>query len=301
MIARKVFISFSSKDTQYAEAFYLALSQIIAVENLFFAPTKIAVGEAYYERIMGFLAQADVLVVLASANSVGCQLANLAPSKHVAREIKEADDLNIPVFPIDIDGVLRRNTYDPSIRYFLGSAQYIDGSAARDFGHFDGVIEAIVGKLTNQESSAIDKWVARLQGHLANGQYADAHAMVEYVQMNSYPPYAQALIIAAKLSSIPRLRRALLQDVSTLENELLQILRMPASTDDDRALVLYMLGVLCVEFYQPNVIQCPAGSFEQLRSHAAALPRMSLASKKLVRGVSDDFRSFESRWFFGGA
>lgn len=300
MNAPKLFISFSSKDVHYAEAFYEALTQTVARENIFFAPTNVLTSEVYYKRIMEFLEETTALIVLASANSVGCTLANTPASKHVEREIKEADDKKIPFFPVDIDGVLKRDTYDAGIRYFLGSAQYCDGQAAREFGNFSPLVASLLDKILGNKESQENSWTSRLSAFLSQQNYCEANAMVAHVCTDSYPPRARILAVAARLSNNDRLNRLSLEKVARQVNELQAALASHDCDSEDRTLAYYILGVLCREFYQPNVIKCPLGSYSEIREQAKVGARMSLASKKLVRGVSRDFRAFESSWFFSG-
>lgn len=298
MALTKLFISFSSKDADYARAFYLALCDVMAPANVFFAPVSIQAGERYFERIMQALNDSDALVVLSSAHSVGCQLANQPPSKHVMREIKAADDLDMPMFPIDIDGVLGRDSYDPGLRYFLGPAQYINGRSAREFGQFGPVLEPLLAKLTGQQRDEKAVWLDTLQRHLANGHYCDAVAMVKSVCLDSYPARARILAVAAKLAECERLLLLTANVAESFSQQLSAVLTAPDCGDAERALAYYLLGVLAYEYFRPNVIKSPAGSFDDLRRQAMALPRMPLAEKKLVRAASDDFRRFESEWFF---
>lgn len=249
---------------------------------------------------MHFLNEADALIILSSVNSIGCSQLGVKASKHVAREIKEADDLNIPMYPVDIDGVMSRNSYDVAVRYFIGKAQYINGELDKTEAGFNHVLAPLLAKLSdNKEADPVNEWQSKLLSHLENARYPEASKMAIHVDLETYPVFCGVLILSAKLSAYPQLIRLPLVEVSAVEQQLRALLERSECSEVEQGLIYYMLGVLCKEYYQPNVIQCPAGSSEMLKKRAAQLPRMPLKYKKLVRGVSRDFRKFESFWFHG--
>ncbi|MGX5914795.1 toll/interleukin-1 receptor domain-containing protein [Aliidiomarina sp. Khilg15.8] len=299
MAFSKLFVSFSSQDIDYAEAFVEALKQEVGHDAVFFSPQTIGAGDQYFDRIMQYLNDCDAVILLASASSVGCSERNVPRSKHVTRELKESDDLNLPIYPVDIDGVLKRGTCDAGTRYIIGSYQYLDGERAPGTSSFCHVIEPLISALTHEQAQSQRPVEERLRGALQDGRIADAAAIARPLNIASLPGDAAVLAIIATLRSRDSLDSLRLQDAEQIAQDIRGALDKGCSADM-QALGLYAAGVMCKEYFQKRVVQCPLGSYPHLKELAQQLPRLNVANKKLVRGLSKDFRAFEADWFFGG-
>jgi hypothetical protein len=296
MAARKLFVSFSSKDLAYAEAFVEALAQHVDRDAIFFSPHTIGAGDQYFDRIMQYLTDCDAVILLASATSVGCSLSGTPRSKHVTRELKESDDLNLPIYPVDIDGVLKRGSYDAGTRYMIGSYQYLDGQQAS----LSQVIEPLLSALSDEQAQSEHSAETRLRTALQEGRVGDAAAIAESLTSANLNGDTAVLAIVARLRSRGSLDSLRLNEAEQVAAAIRAALDRRCSSDG-LGLGLYIAGLLCKEYFQKRVVQCPLGSYPSLKDQAQQLPRLNIANKKLVRDLSKDFRAFEADWFFGGS
>lgn len=299
MKSQRLFISFSSRNIDYSDAFVAALAQRIGRDSIFYSPHDIGAGEQYFDSIMKYLENCDAVILLASANSVGCSLSGTPRSKHVTRELKESDDLNLPIYPIDIDGVLKRGSYNTGPRYLIGSSQFIDGQLIPGEHSFSRVIEPLIGALSNKPTLPEISVEERLREALQEGRIEDATAIARPLDIAKLNGDATILAIVADLRSHDSLGNLPLNEAEQIIQEIGKAMQKQNCSPTGQSLGLYTAGVMCKEYFQKRVIQCSLGSYPSLKERARQLPRLSVANKKLVRGISKDFRAFEGDWFFG--
>ncbi|GGW54572.1 toll/interleukin-1 receptor domain-containing protein [Alishewanella tabrizica] len=298
MVPKKIFISFSSKDIDYARAFKQALAQHTGNDCIFFSPDTIDAGDQYYDRIMQFLRGADALILLASAHSVGCNISNITRSKHVMRELKESDDLNIPIYPIDVDGVLERGSYDQGTRYIIGSYQFINGQENLSTNSFSNIIEQLFHVLKNNHAKHAIPIEDQIHVALQENRIQDAVSITRALDISKLNGNALVLSIIVSLYEQGNINSLKLNDaIKTCKN--IQISLEKGCSPDKQSLALYVAGVLCKEYFHKRVIQCPLGNYSHLKRIAQQTGRLSVADKKIVRSLSSDFRAFEADWFFG--
>lgn len=295
MVTRKLFVSFSSQDMDYAEAFVESLAQQIGHDAIFFSPHNIGPGVQYFDPIMQYLSDCDAVILLASATSVGCTLSNTSRSVHVMRELKNSLDLNKPIFPVDIDGVLKRGSCDDGIGYMISCYQYLDGEVAS----FTQVIEPLLAALAGEQAEINQHVVEeRLRKALEEGRISDAVTISQSLNTAKLNGDAAMLSVLAILLSSGSLESLRLTEAEQLSAKIYDAFTRGCSSVGE-GLGLYMAGLLSKEYFQKRVVQCPLGSYHSLKERAQQLPRLSITNKKLVRALSKDYRSFEADWFFG--
>ena len=106
-----VFISYSSKDKDFAIEFYNILERNKI--NAWMAPNDIPVGSSYAAVIIDAIKQSVGTVLLLSNSSQN--------SQHVEREIENSIKNNKPIFPLQLEQVV----LNPSFEYYIGSKQII--------------------------------------------------------------------------------------------------------------------------------------------------------------------------------
>jgi hypothetical protein len=116
-MAHDVFISYAVEDKEVADKVCRALEE--AGVRCWIAPRDVPVGADYEEAIVDAIAASPILILVLSPHS------NASP--HVKREIQNAclEGSGTEIIPFRIGEV----PYNKALRYYLGSAQWLDASA----------------------------------------------------------------------------------------------------------------------------------------------------------------------------
>lgn len=162
-MAHDVFISYAVEDKDVAVKVCDALER--GGIRCWIAPRDVPFGANYEEAIIDAIASSRLLVLVLSSHS------NASP--HVKREIQNActDDSGCHIVPLRIEDI----EYNKALRYYLGSAQWLDASAPP--------LEQHLGRL-----------VEHVRSHLARaGDEAKAVEPTTYVNPPSPPPAFDSL------------------------------------------------------------------------------------------------------------
>ena len=111
MSEAKVFISYSSRDTELAEALCTGLEA--KGVPCWMAPRDVEVG-AYAASIVRAIRSAKAMIFVASEHS--------AASSHVGRELERAADAAVPIVPVRIDAA----EFSDELEYYLAGMHWID-------------------------------------------------------------------------------------------------------------------------------------------------------------------------------
>lgn len=130
-MAHDVFISYAVEDVEVAGQVCRALEEQDI--RCWIAPRDVPFGGDYEEAIVDAIAASPTLVLVLSAHS------NASP--HVKREIQTACAEGSPtrIIPFRIDAV----AYGKALRYYLGSAQWLDASAPPLEAHLRRLVEHV--------------------------------------------------------------------------------------------------------------------------------------------------------------
>ncbi|HKG11804.1 MAG TPA: toll/interleukin-1 receptor domain-containing protein [Pyrinomonadaceae bacterium] len=141
-MAHEVFISYAAEDRQVADKVCEALER--GGIKCWIAPRDVPVGADYEEAIVDAIASSRLLVLVLSSHS------NASP--HVKREIQNAcsGDSAKPVVPLRIDDI----EYNKALRYYLGSAQWLDASTPPLEQHLDRLVEHVRSRLARSGDAA---------------------------------------------------------------------------------------------------------------------------------------------------
>lgn len=128
-MAHDVFISYAVEDGPVAEKVCRALEE--SSIKCWMAPRDVPVGTDYEEAIVDAISASPLLVLILSAHS------NASP--HVKREIQNAcaEGSTTQIIPFRIDAV----AYSKALRYYLGSAQWLDASTPPLEAHLRRLVE----------------------------------------------------------------------------------------------------------------------------------------------------------------
>jgi TIR domain-containing protein/protein kinase-like protein len=139
-MARNVFISYSSKDHDAAEAICRALEA--RGIRCWMAPRDILPGKPWAESILDALENASAMLLLftASANA----------SVQIHREIDRAVHKGVPVIPLRLENVLPTRTME----YFISTTHWLDVHQPPLDQHMDRVAQAIAALLGKPEALA---------------------------------------------------------------------------------------------------------------------------------------------------
>jgi hypothetical protein len=130
-MAHDVFISYATDDRQVADKVRDALER--GGIKCWIAPRDVPVGADYEEAIVDGIASSRILVLVLSSHS------NASP--HVKREIQNAcaDGTRSIVVPLRIEDI----EYNKALRYYLGSAQWLDASTPPLEQHLGRLVEHV--------------------------------------------------------------------------------------------------------------------------------------------------------------
>ena len=128
-MAHDVFISYAAEDMQVAEKVCRALEE--SGVACWMAPRDVPFGADYEETIVDAIAASPILILILSTHSNA--------SQHVKREIQNAcaEGSKTRIIPLRIDAV----SYSGALRYYLGSAQWLDASAPPLEKHLRRLVE----------------------------------------------------------------------------------------------------------------------------------------------------------------
>jgi hypothetical protein len=124
-----VFLSYSTKDKQMAEAVCTALER--KEISVWMAPRNILPGSSYASSIINAIESARIVVLIFSSAA--------DDSPHVEREIEHASDKRLQVIPFRVEDIKPK----ASLAYFIGSSQYLDAFAPPIERHFDRLAEVV--------------------------------------------------------------------------------------------------------------------------------------------------------------
>jgi len=138
-MSRQVFISYSSKDQDVADAILKALeSQGI---TCWIASRDIPSGVDYAQSILEAIAGSKVIVVLFSSHS------NI--SVHVMREVERAIYYNTPIIPFKIENI----SPTQSMEYYLATVQWLNATQAPVQNHFNILCDRVRQLTTDTRNS----------------------------------------------------------------------------------------------------------------------------------------------------
>lgn len=134
-MAQDVFISYASEDKEAADKVCRALEA--QGVTCWIAPRDVPYGADYEEAIMDGITTSRLLVLVLSPDS------NASP--HVKREIQNAsvEGSGIEIIPFRIKDV----AYNKALRYYLGSAQWLDASTPPLEQHLQPLVEHVRARL----------------------------------------------------------------------------------------------------------------------------------------------------------
>lgn len=141
-MAHDVFISYAKEDKEVADKVCDVLERNGV--KCWIAPRDVPLGADYEEAIVDGIASSRLLVLVLSSHSNA--------SAHVKREIQNAysGDSSKPVVPLRIEEV----AYNEVLRYYLGSAQWLDASTPPLEQHLDSLIERVRWYLLRADEAA---------------------------------------------------------------------------------------------------------------------------------------------------
>lgn len=128
-MGRDVFISHSSEDISAANNVRRALEG--RGLGCWMSPRDVVVGESFDEAILETISACRAVLVILSARA--------NESTTVKREIEAAIKRNIPLIPFRIEPV----ALGPSLRFFLGTHQWVDGAADVTEAQVDVLVAAV--------------------------------------------------------------------------------------------------------------------------------------------------------------
>lgn len=144
-MAHDVFISYSSKNEEYASAVHEKL-QSNGIK-CWLDSSNIRTASNFAQEIVDALNEAKVLVLIYSKDS--------DDSKYVYREVETAFD-NIPIVPLKID-----ETFPENLEFFLRNTQWLDASPAALKKRnatledcYDDLVDAVRGKISHDSRPA---------------------------------------------------------------------------------------------------------------------------------------------------
>jgi hypothetical protein len=170
-MAHDVFISYATDDRQVAEKVCTALES--GGIKCWIAPRDVPFGADYAEAIVDGISSSRLIVLILSSHS------NASP--HVKREIENAysDNSGRAVLPLRIENI----EYNKALRYFLGSAQWLDASTPPLEQHLDQLVEQVRAHLARTDEAA--------QGQPPAAR-SDAHATQTAAETAQTPPTLRA-------------------------------------------------------------------------------------------------------------
>jgi CheY-like chemotaxis protein len=141
-MARKhqVFISYSSKDREVADALFNELESTGI--SCWMAPGSIAVGSDYADAITQAIKNSEAFILVFSANSNA--------SEHCQAEVSLAHDNGIRLVPFRIDDI----EASPSLQYFLAKRHWLDASSGPLSTHTHALHEQLSRIFTDGEESS---------------------------------------------------------------------------------------------------------------------------------------------------
>ncbi|HJQ34580.1 MAG TPA: toll/interleukin-1 receptor domain-containing protein [Pyrinomonadaceae bacterium] len=141
-MAHEVFISYAVEDVQVAEKVCRALEEQSV--RCWMAPRDVPFGADYEDAIVDAISTSPLLVLVLSEYS------NASP--HVKREIQNACAEGSPtrILPLRISEV----PYSKALRYYLGSAQWLDASEPPLEAHLPRLVEKVRAQLPQPSPTA---------------------------------------------------------------------------------------------------------------------------------------------------
>jgi len=136
-MAHDVFISYSSKDKNIADAVCFTLEGRYI--RCWIAPRDVMPGQAYAESLIDGLNQSRLMVLVFSANS------NNSPQ--VIREVERAVNKGLPILPFRIENV----TPSKSMEYFVSSSHWLDAMTPPLERHLQKLGDTVQMLLTGRE------------------------------------------------------------------------------------------------------------------------------------------------------
>jgi len=159
-MAHDVFISYASEDKAIANAVCGALEK--EGIDCWIAPRNIAPGVVYERAIIDGITASRVLVLVFSSRS--------DRSRHVARELKLADDRGLPFLPFRIEGVVPSGP----VGFYIGSHHWLDARTPPS--------EADLAALVN----AVQTLLSEVGSAHAGSPASDAESRAELVSAAEY-------------------------------------------------------------------------------------------------------------------
>jgi hypothetical protein len=141
-MAYDVFISYAVEDKEVADKVCRALEEQDI--KCWYAPRDVPYGADYEEAIVDAISASQLLILILSSHS------NESP--HVKREIQNAcaEGSTTHIIPLRIEDI----TYNKALRYYLGSAQWLDASTPPLENHLQRLVEHVRARLPQTRADA---------------------------------------------------------------------------------------------------------------------------------------------------
>jgi len=189
-MAHDVFISYSSKDKQVADALCARLESNRI--RCWIAPRDVLPGVEYAKALSNAIVESRILVLILSANSNGSQM--------VLREVERAVSKEIPILPFRIENV----NLSESMGFYVGTQHWLDALTPPLEKHLQKLSETVRLLLPEEEvtmSSANNETEPQTQGEQTN-QSSKAENSEQLIQFNSSFIKSPLVIIAILIALI---------------------------------------------------------------------------------------------------
>lgn len=303
MTRRSAFLSYSSRDSEFAETLQAGLTR--AGIDIWFAPSKIEAGDIWQGQITKGIENSDFLILLASSSSIGNRHTGKEHSKEVHRELSLFDKKKGKgrLIPLDLDGVLSSGVCCENVEYLLEGLHYYNCQAAYESNEVGSVCDVVLSLVeqdrTGNESQGFNtgsNYEKKLEQFLIDGDQASA---LQYIttrpKLDDVDPTVRLLEIIVDLSCKP-LRDLSLEHADEVANTLATWLNNDSLTKQSAVMAFYCLGALVYEFYERNALRSPVGDFQTVKriSKSAGVPLSR--TRRLLAGVSRNSDAFNRRW-----
>lgn len=303
MTRSSAFISYSSKDEQFAKSLNAGLTN--AGIDTWFAPSKIRAGDTYTAEIVKGIESSEFLILLASSSSIGNRQTGEKAAKYVLSELgcfyEQKGEKKL--IPLDLDGVLMNRNADPSAALHLQNLHHHDCRLAYQRNEVSSVcdfVQSIIeqdpaGNESHANEAGSD-YVKKLETFLLNGDQTSAWQYIETMpKLDHVDPAVRLLEIIVYLSCSP-LRDLRLERADKVANTLATWLNNGSLTKQSAVMAFYCLGALVYEFYERNALRSPVGDFQTVKriSKSAGVPLTK--TRRILAGVSRNSDAFNRLW-----
>lgn len=256
MIMRKIFLSYSTKDSEVAAKVKKAFKD--SGHDVWFAPEDIKGGEHYATEIEQGIENSEVFVLLASKHSVGNKRLKIEASEDVGNEIQLARNGGLKIVPLKADDSLETGAKGGN-NYLHSRIQWIELSNALTSGDFLPIVEQVIASADKIETKSLDEQYleeAEFELILGKGDKA-VKAIGEYTYKSKYQHQVEFLKSTAFLIHLG------LKDLKLEQADKLVGSYKPLLKTDMAVPAAYMLALLS-RYYYKNISD-PTNGFNSLK------------------------------------